>query len=450
MDAEDKEGTSEELQMEVLLESILSRKNLVLAYDQVVGNKGAPGVDGITVEDLREYLRNNWASISEEIRQGRYKPSAVRRVSIPKPNGGERHLGIPTVLDRMIQHSISQELDKLYDESFSEYSYGFRKGRSAHQALEKSLDYLKSGNEYMVSIDLEKFFDRVNHDKLMSKLSKGIKDKEVLRLIRRYLQSGIMEDGVVRLNEEGTPQGGNLSPVLSNIVLDDLDKELESRGLCFVRYADDISIFVKSPRAGERVLMSVSKWIEQQLKLKVNAAKSGVKHCCKSGLLGYGFYKSKDGYQFRVLASSFKRFKVKLKRLTKRSWSVSLDYRFEKLRQTMQGWLNYYGLAKCKKRISRLDKWLRRRVRMCIWKTWKLVRTKMRSLIKLGVTRDKAYMWANTRKGYWAVSRSPIVTTAITNRLLEKRGYRSLLSYYLYRHSNLMNRRDTRTVRPVV
>jgi len=331
--------------MEVLLESILSRKNLGLSYHQVVSNKGAPGVDGITVDELGDYLKANWEEIREKICQGKYKPSAVRRVSIPKPNGGERHLGIPTVLDRMIQHSISQELDKLYDENFSDYSYGFRKGRSAHQALEKSLDYLKAGYEYMVSIDLEKFFDRVNHDKLMSKLSNGIKDKEVLRLIRRYLQSGIMEDGIVRVNEEGTPQGGNLSPILSNIVLDDLDKELESRGLRFVRYADDISIFVRSPKAGERVLNNVSKWISKELKLKVNAEKSGVKHCSKSGLLGYGFYKSKDDYEFRVQVSTFKRFRVKLKRLTKRSWSVSVDYRFEKLRQTMQGWLNFRRLA---------------------------------------------------------------------------------------------------------
>ena len=437
--------------MEVLLESILNRKNLVLAYHQVVGNKGAPGVDGITVDELGDYLKSNWSSINEEIRRGKYKPSAVRRVSIPKPNGGERHLGIPTVLDRVIQHSISQELDNLYDEGFSKYSYGFRKGRSAHQALEKSLDYIKSGHEYMVSIDLEKFFDRVNHDKLMSKLSKKIKDKEVLRLIRRYLQSGILDNGVVRTNREGTPQGGNLSPILSNIVLDELDKELESRGLRFVRYADDISIFVKSPRAGERVLLSVSNWIEQQLQLRVNVGKSGVEHCSKSGLLGYGFfYKAKEGYEFRVLARSYKRFQVKLKRLTKRSWSVSLDYRLDKLRQTMQGWLNYYGLAHCKHRIIKLEKWLRRRIRMCIWKTWKLVRTKKRSLIKLGVSKEEAHQWANTRKGYWIISGSPILETTITNRLLEKRGYRSMVSYYLYRHSNLMNRRDTRPVCPVV
>jgi len=450
MNAGDKEGTSEELRMEVLLESILSRRNLGLAYHQVVSNKGAPGVDGITVDDLGSYLKEHWDSIDEKIRRGNYQPSAVRRVNIPKPNGGERHLGIPTVLDRMLQHSISQELDKLYDEDFSMYSYGFRKGRNAHQALEKSIDYVRSGYEYMVSIDLEKFFDRVNHDKLMSKLSKGIKDKEVLRLIRRYLQSGIMDNGVLRVNKEGTPQGGNLSPILSNIVLDDLDKELASRGLRFVRYADDISIFVKSRRSGERVLKSVSEWINKKLKLRVNAEKSGVKHCLRSGLLGYSFYKSKDGYEFRVQASSFKRFKVKLKRLTKRSLPLSLDDRFEKLRQTMQGWLNYYGLAKSKKRIIKLDGWLRRRIRMCIWKTWKRVRTKRQSLIKLGISEYKAHMWANTRKGYWEISRSPILTTAITNRRLKKRGYRSLLSYYLYRHSNLMNRRDTRTVRPVV
>ena len=436
--------------MEVLLENILSRNHLLGAYNQVVGNKGASGIDGMTVDDLGDYLKENWESIRLKIEQGKYKPSAVRRVSIPKPNGGERHLGIPTVLDRMVQHSISQELNKLYDPNFSEYSYGFRKGRDAHQALNQSLDYIQEGYEYMVSIDLEKFFDRVNHDKLMSKLSKGITDKEVLRLIRRYLQSGIMEEGLIRKNEEGTPQGGNLSPILSNIVLDELDKELESRGHRFVRYADDISIFVKTSRAGLRVLESVSNWISKHLKLRVNLEKSGVKHCMKGELLGYGFYKSKTGYGFRISPSSYKRFQIKLKRLTKRSWSVSLDYRFEKLRQTIQGWLNYYGLAAGKRRIRRLDEWLRRRVRMCIWKMWKLVPTRMRSLIRLGIPKGKAYMWANTRKGYWEISGSPILETSITNRRLEKRGYRSLLSYYLHRHSILMNRRDTRTVRPVV
>jgi len=436
--------------MEVLLENILSRNNLLVAYNQVVGNKGASGIDGMTVDDLGDYLKENWESIRLKIEQGKYKPSAVRRVSIAKPNGGERHLGIPTVLDRMVQHSISQELNKLYDPNFSEYSYGFRKGRDAHQALNQSLDYIQEGYEYMVSIDLEKFFDRVNHDKLMSKLSKRITDKEVLRLIRRYLQSGIMEEGLIRKNEEGTPQGGNLSPILSNIVLDELDKELGSRGHRFVRYADDISIFVKTSRAGLRVLESVSNWISKHLKLRVNLEKSGVKHCMKGELLGYGFYKSKTGYGFRISPRSYKRFQVKLKRLTKRSWSVSLDYRFEKLRQTIQGWLNYYGLAAGKQRIRRLDEWLRRRVRMCIWKTWKRVRTRMRSLIKLGIPKEKAYMWANTRKGYWEISGSPILATTITTRRLEKRGYRSLLSYYLHRHSILMNRRDTRTVRPVV
>lgn len=436
--------------MEVLLENILSRNNLLVAYNQVVGNKGASGIDGMTVDKLGDYLKENWESIRQEIEQGKYKPSAVRRVSIPKPNGGERHLGIPTVLDRMVQHSISQELAKLYDPMFSEYSYGFRKGRDAHQALNQSLDYIQAGYEYMVSIDLEKFFDRVNHDKLMSKLSKGISDKEVLRLIRRYLQSGIMEDGLMRRNEEGTPQGGNLSPILSNIVLDDLDKELESRGHRFVRYADDISIFVKTPKAGLRVLESVSNWISKRLKLRVNAEKSGVKHCTRGGLLGYGFYKSKTGYGYRIQSSSYKRFKVKLKRLTKRSWSVSLDYRLEKLRQTGQGWLNYYGLANGKQRIGRLDEWLRRRVRMCIWKTWKRVRTRMRSLIKLGIEKQQAYCWACTRRGYWETSGSPILQTTITTGRLEKRGYVSLLSYYLRRHSILMNRRDTRTVRPVV
>lgn len=436
--------------MEVRIENIVSRSNLEKAYGQVVGNRGSSGIDGMKVEELKRHLSEYWEEYKTKILAGKYKPSLIRRVSIGKPDGGIRHLGIPTVLDRMIQHSISQELVKYYDAGFSKNSYGFRPGRNAHQALEQSLDYINEGYEYLVSIDLSKFFDRVHHDRLMSKLSKDISDKQVLRLIRRYLQSGIMIDGVVHQPREGTPQGGNLSPILSNIVLDELDKELERRGHKFVRYADDISIYVKSRRAGERVLESIGKWIEKVLRLTVNTEKSGVYHCTRGGLLGYGFNKNSELYTLRVLPKSLKRFKEKLRKLTSRKWSISFDDRVEKERQIIQGWINYYGLAKCKGHMKLLDQWLRRRFRQCIWKTWKLVRTRKKNLIKLGIPEKKAYMWANTRKGYWAISKSPILTTAIPNKLLESRGYRSLVSYYEYRHSDLMNRRDTRTVRPVV
>ncbi|MEM9546434.1 MAG: group II intron reverse transcriptase/maturase [Bacteroidota bacterium] len=436
--------------MEVRIENIVSRGNLERAYSQVVGNKGSSGVDEMEVEELKSHLKEFWQDYKKQLLTGTYNPSLIRRVSIGKPGGGLRHLGIPTVLDRMIQHSISQELVKYYDTGFSANSYGFRPGRNAHQALEQSLSYVNEGYEYLVSIDLSKFFDRVHHDRLMSRLSKDITDKEVLRLIRRYLQSGIMIEGVVHQLREGTPQGGNLSPILSNIVLDELDKELEGRRHKFVRYADDISIYVKSRRAGERVLKSVSNWIEKVLRLKVNTEKSGVYHCTKGGLLGYGFYKNSEGYVHRVLPKSLKRFKAKLRKVTSRRWSMSFDERVEKERQIIQGWINYYGLAKCKSHMKEIDKWLRRRFRQCIWKTWKLVRTRMRNLIKLGIPKKYAYKWANTRKGYWAISKSPILTRSIPNKLLDSRGYRSLVSYYEYRHSDLMNRRDTRTVRPVV
>lgn len=436
--------------MEVKIESILSRSNLQIAYDRVVGNRGASGVDGMEVDELGAYLKENWEDCKAKIQSREYKPSLVRRVTIGKPDGGERHLGIPTVLDRMIQHSISQELSKYYDSSFSDYSYGFRTGRNCHQAINKALDYVNSGYVYMVSIDLSKFFDRVHHDRLMGTLMKSIKDKAVLSLIRGYLTSGIMSEGLVSLPTEGTPQGGNLSPILSNIVLDELDKQLEKRGHKFVRYADDISIFVRSRRAGIRVMEGISNWIEKELHLKVNTEKSGVFYCNQGSLLGYGFFKTSKTYQLRVIGKSIKRFKSKLRKLTNRSWSISMDDRLEKERQIIQGWINYYGLAKCKNHMISIDSWLKRRFRQIIWKTWKLPRTKRRNLIKLGIPEGEAHKWANTRRGSWRSSKSATLHVAISNDRLHKRGYRSLVSYYLYRHSDLMNRRDTRSVCPVV
>jgi len=436
--------------MEVQIESIVSQRNLQIAYERVVSSRGASGVDGMEVDELGEYLKGNWEGTKTKILSGKYKPSIIRRVSIGKPDGGIRHLGIPTVLDRMIQHCISQELAKYYDSSFSQSSYGFREGRNCHQAVSQALDYVNDGYTYMVSIDLSKFFDRVHHDRLMGKLMKSIKDKAVLRLIRGYLKSGIMTEGVIIKPLEGTPQGGNLSPILSNIVLDELDKELENRKHKFVRYADDISIFVRSRRAGERVIQSVSNWIEQELRLKVNTEKSGVFHCNKGGLLGYGFYKTSKKYSLRVSRNSLKRFKTKLRELTNRSWSISMDDRLEKERQIIQGWINYYGLARCKNHMISLDSWLRRRFRQIIWKSWKLPRTKLRNLRKLGISNEEARKWANTRRGSWRSSKSATLHVAISNERLEKRGYRSLVSYYSSRHTDLMNRRDTRTVCPVV
>ena len=432
------------------LRTILSESNLRAAYTQVVKNKGAAGIDEMPVESLSGHLNNNWEAIKGQLLSGNYRPQSVRRVEIPKPKGGVRLLGIPTVLDRMLQQAIAQELSKHYDPQFSDYSYGFRPGRSCHNALDTALDYLNLGYEYIVEIDLSKFFDRVNHDRLLHILSEQIQDKEVLRLIRRYLQSGVLITGLVQKTEEGTPQGGNLSPILSNIVLDELDKELEKRGDKFVRYADDISIFVKSRRAGERVLESMTDFIEGRLKLQVNREKSGVKHYQKGGLLGYGFYKDAKGVHSRILKSSYQRFCRKLKRFTSRSWSVSLDYRLTVINSLTQGWLSYYGKAKGRSRLRRVDEWLRRRLRMCIWKQWKKISKRKRSLRKLGASKQKAYEWANTRKSYWRVSKSPILQVTITNDRLEQRGYLSIEKTYNHRHTILMNRRDTRTVRPVV
>jgi len=434
----------------VTLSNIIEERNLLLACNQVMSNDGAPGVDGMNAEDLFKYLVNNWKELQWSVLEGKYRPEAVRRVEIPKPNGGVRNLGIPTVVDRMLQQAIAQELDKEYDATFSATSYGFRKGRSAHDALDKATEYLNSGLTYIVEIDLEKFFDGVNHDKLMYLLSKRISDKGVLRLIRRYLESGVMENGVVRRNEEGTPQGGNLSPILSNIMLDELDKELEQRGHKFVRYADDISIFAGSQRAAERILESVTEWLEKRLKLKVNREKSGIRRPSKGNLLGFGFWHAKEGeIRPRVSEKSYTRLKEKLKRFTSRSWSVSMETRLMKINQLTRGWVNYFAKADARKRLERIDEWLQARLRICFWKQWKRVRTCIANLQKLGVSAQKAYEWGNTRRSYWRTAHSPILQTTITNERLKQKGYVSTLETYTLRRKTLMNRRDPDTSRDV-
>ena len=432
------------------LESILERANLKAAWEQVARNNGAPGVDGMKAEDLLAHLSEQWGTYKQSLLEGKYRPQAVRRVEIPKPNGGVRQLGIPTVMDRFIQQATARKLDELYDPTFSESSYGFRQGRSAHQALDKALEHLNGGLSYIVEIDLEKFFDRVNHDRLMHQLGKRIGDKRVLKLVRSYLEAGVLENGIVRRNEEGTPQGGNLSPVLSNIVLDELDKELESRGHKFVRYADDISIYCASQRAAERVLESVGQWIEKRLKLKVNREKSGIKRPSDGQLLGFGFYHSPQGIRPRISSKSYARLKDKLKKLTCRSWSTSMAERLGRLADATIGWANYFGVGDGKNRLKSMDEWLRSRLRMCIWKQWKKVKTRMASLRKLGASEEQAYMWANTRKGPWRTAHSPILLTTISEIRLKQRGYVPLMETYTLRRETLMNRRDTRPVRPVV
>jgi RNA-directed DNA polymerase len=435
----------------VTLENIVNERNLLLACQRVTSNDGAPGVDGMSAESLYSYLVQQWQPIQESLLAGTYRPESVRRVEIPKPQGGVRKLGIPTVVDRMVQQAIGYELDKEYDATFSESSYGFRRGRSAHDALDKATEHLNKGLTHIVEIDLEKFFDRVNHDKLMYLLSKRISDKRVLRLIRRYLESSVMENGVKVRNEEGTPQGGPLSPILSNIMLDELDKELEARGHKFVRYADDISIFAGSQRAAERILEGITEWLEKRLKLKVNREKSGIRRPSKGNLLGFGFWHAKGGeIRPRISEKSYNRLKDKVKHLTKRSWSVSMQERLIKLAQVTRGWVNYFAKADAVKQLRRIDEWLQARLRMCIWKQWKRVRTRISSLQKMGVNPQQAYEWGNTRKGYWRIAHSPIMQTTVTTARLKQRGYVPLSDTYTHRRKTLMNRRDTRTVRPVV
>ncbi len=435
----------------VTLSNILDERNLLAACGQVMQKEGAPGIDGMRTEELFTWLVGNWKELQEEVKADRYRPAAVRRVEIPKPNGGIRQLGIPTVIDRMLQQSIAQELDKHYDAKFSETSYGFRRGRSTHDALERTQIYLNEGYDYIVEIDLEKFFDRVNHDRLMSRLSQQIEDKDVLRLIRRYLTCGVMENGVKRTVTEGTPQGGPLSPILSNIVLDELDKELERRKLRFVRYADDISIFVGSQKAAERVMENLTSWIESRLKLRVNRDKSGIRRPSKGQLLGFGFWHAQGGeIRLRVSEKSYTRLREKIRKITRRSWPVSMDERIRKLMQVTRGWVNYFAYADGHTRLRRIEEWTQARLRMCIWKQWKRVKTRIASLRKLGVSEQKAYEWGNTRKGYWRIAHSPILHTTITCERLKQKGYTPLTELYTLRRKTLMNRRDTRPVRPVV
>lgn len=416
-----------------LLEKVLSDVNLIAATQKVVDNKGAPGIDGMTVQEGRIYFTKNREEIKEAIRTRTYRPKPVRRVEIPKPEGGKRNLGIPTVIDRIIQQAINQVLTPIYEAQFSDFSYGFRPRRSCHMAIKKSLEYLNEGYNVVVDMDLEKFFDKVNHDKLMRTLSNTIDDSDLLSLIRKYLVSGVMIEGIVVIDEEGTPQGGPMSPLLANIMLNDLDHELTKRGHRFVRYADDFMIFVKSIRAGQRVLESVSEYIEKKLKLRVNKSKSQVDYCNKGiKFLGFGFYYSprRREIRCRVHDKSIKRIKEKLKNLTLRSWSVSMDYRLLKIRQTVIGWINYYKLADMKKLLKVLDERIRVRLRMCIWKSWKKIRTKQKALIKLGLSKYKAWEYANSRKSYMRVASSFILTTTITNARLKQKGLISMSEYY--------------------
>ena len=420
-----------------LLDLILEFGNLSQAITRVVENKGSSGIDGMSVEEGRKYFCEHKEEIKKAIRERTYKPQPVKRVEIPKPDGGIRNLGVPCVIDRIIQQAIHQVLSPIYEQQFSEYSYGFRPNRDCHMAINKVIEYLNEGYIYVVDIDLEKFFDTVNHDKLISLLLKTIKDGEVISLIRKYLVSGIMVNGVVIESKEGTPQGGNLSPLLSNIVLNELDKELESRGLKFVRYADDCMIFVKSLRAGQRVMESITSFIEKKLRLKVNKSKSKVALYNEVKYLGFGFYYSTQNKQIRVRVheKSIKRIKTKLKELTRRNWSVDLTYRLLKLKQVIVGWVNYYSLADMRKLLQELDGMIRTRVRMCIWKAWKTISKrykslkKLRNLLKVKKSNEDLWAIANTRKGYMHTAAHSLCSL-IQNKTLTQRGLVSMFEYY--------------------
>ena len=416
------------------LERILSRENLLLAMKRVISNKGSHGVDGMTVYELKQFLQMNWIRIREDIFNNEYKPMPVRRVEIPKLSGGTRLLGIPTVLDRFIQQAIAQELNLIYDENFSENSFGFRPRRAAKDAIKKAESYINEGYRWVVDIDLEKFFDKVNHDILMYKLSKDIKDKRVLKLIRKYLQSGIMINGIVVSNEEGAPQGGPLSPLLSNIMLDELDKELEKRGHRFCRYADDCNIYVKSKRAGERVMKNITSFIEGKLKLKVNINKSAVERPWKRKFLGFTLGIMFGKAYSSISKQSLKKHKDKLREILSRSNPMTLEQRIIKLNQVNIGWINYYGIAKCKGIAVQLDKWIKLRLRMYIWKQWKKVKTRYKNLKKLGLNHYQAIKFANTRKGYWRVANSAILKTTLTNQFFNDLGLKSLTRQYIKIH----------------
>ena len=416
--------------MSQLLEEILSQDNMILAYKKVKANRGTSGIDGIGVDEIDEYLRENWETIRDKIHRRKYKPQPVRRVEIPKPNGGVRNLGIPTVVDRIIEQAIVQKLTPIVEPYFSEHSYGFRPGRRAQQAVIELLEYFNDGYTYIVDIDLEKFFDNVPQDKLMTLVGRLIQDPDTESLIRKYLNAGVMVKGKYEETTKGTPQGGNLSPILSNIMLNELDKELETRGLNFVRYADDCVITVRSSAAANRVMHTITRWIEKKLGLKVNVTKTKVTKPSKLKYLGFGFWKGKDGWKARPHQDSIKRFERKLKKLTKRSWSVTMDERIKRLNQVIRGWINYFRMGSMKENLKRIDGHLRTRMRIVIWKQWKTGKKRFWGLRKLGAPLWMAKQSAGFADHYQAAAKTTGLHL-ISKEILAKRGLLSCLDYYL-------------------
>lgn len=416
---------------EHLLELILSPDNLNRAYKAVVGNKGSGGIDRMSCEQLLPWLLANKNDLTSSLRQGTYRPNPVRRVEIPKDNGQKRFLGIPTVVDRLVQQAINQALTPIYEREFSRTSYGFRPNRSCHSALVKAQEIVDSGYRYVVDLDLERFFDTVNHSKLIEILSRTITDGRVVSLIHKYLSSGVITRGLFEASEEGTPQGGPLSPLLSNIMLNELAKELERRGHPFVRYADDAMIFCKSKRAAQRAKSSLTRFIEGKLFLNVNREKTVVSNVRGVKFLGYSFYVNKGKCQLTVHPQTKTKMKAKLKELTSRSNGWDYERRKQKLKEYIRGCIGYYHLAQMKRLCLETDEWLRRRIRMCIWKAWKKPKTRIINLQRCGIAAWQAYQWGNTRLGNWRIADSPILTRAISNENLKKAGYITLTDSYL-------------------
>lgn len=420
-----------------LIERILDKDNVRIALEKVIANKGAAGIDGMKVEELRGYMNANWPGIKQSILERSYRPAPVRRVEIPKPNGGVRKLGIPTAVDRTLQQSIVQILTSIFETEFQENSYGFRPGRSCEQAVLKLLEYLNEGYEWIVDIDLEKFFDNVPQDKLMSYVGRVIHDPDTESLIRKYLKSGVMENGMYEATELGTPQGGNLSPLLSNVMLNELDKELVKRGLRYVRYADDCVIAVRSGASANRVMHTITKWIEQKLGLKVNTTKTHVCRPSKLKYLGFGFYKSSQTKQWtaRPHETSVEKFQRKLKKLCKRSWSISMTDRIAMLNSVTRGWISYFAIGAMKSKMEKIDEHLRTMLRKVIWKQWKTPRKRAWGLRKLGIDNDLAKQTSYCGDRYEWVVRRTCVAWAISKEKLTRRGLVSCLDYYLIRHA---------------
>lgn len=413
-----------------MLEKILDRRNVEKALIQVIANRGAGGIDNMQLDALRPFINTHYQQLRSTILEGTYKPQAVRKVEIPKLPTGKRMLGIPTVTDRLIQQCINQILSPIYDEKFDEWSYGFRPNRNAHQAILQAQRFLEEGYVWTVELDLEKFFDTVNHDKLMGILMKGIEDKRVLKLIRSYLNAGIMEGGVVSQRTEGTPQGSPLSPLLSNIILDKLDQELRRRGHRFVRYADDCTIYVGSEKSAKRVGENIIKYIEEELKLKVNREKTGIGKASQSSLLGYTFYNDKGKWEPRISDKTKRRLKAKCKKITQRSNGESTREQIKQLQVIIPGWINYFILAKTESVLESIDGFVRSRLRIGVWKQWKRPITRAKNLIKLGLSKVQSYKFGYSSKGYCRIAHSPILLCTLNNKYWRKQGYMGFVETY--------------------